>query len=93
MCSGVTIASGGKQIAEVSMRLTAILTPNELGGFTASNPDTGTTTQGATVEEALAHLKEATELYLEVAEPAGIPLSTPAAALLTTIEVSVRAAA
>ena len=75
------------------MRLTAILTPNELGGFTASNPDTGTTTQGATVEEALTNLKDATELYLEVAGATGIPSATPSPALLTTIEVSVPAAA
>jgi len=31
----------------------------------AFNPETGTTTQGKTVEEAVANLKEATELYLE----------------------------
>ena len=31
----------------------------------AFNPETGTTTQGETVEEALLNLREATELYLE----------------------------
>jgi predicted RNase H-like HicB family nuclease len=31
----------------------------------AQNPETGTTTQGDTVDEALANLKEATALYLE----------------------------
>lgn len=31
----------------------------------AFNPETGTTTQGETIEEALANLREATELYLE----------------------------
>ena len=75
------------------MRLTAILTPNELGGFTASNPDTGTTTQGKTVEEALASLKEATELYLEVAGSTGVSSVTLGGALLTLIEVRVPAAA
>lgn len=73
------------------MRLTAILKPHELGGFTASNPDTGTTTRGATVEEALVHLKEATELYLDVSGLTGISSATPFAPLLTTIEVSVPA--
>ncbi len=29
------------------------------------NPETGTTTQGESVEETLANLREATELYLE----------------------------
>lgn len=35
------------------------------GDFVAQNPETGTTTQGETIEEALANLKEATELYPE----------------------------
>jgi predicted RNase H-like HicB family nuclease len=46
------------------MDLTAVLTPAEEGGFVAFNPETGTTTQGETVEEALANLKEATTLYM-----------------------------
>ena len=48
------------------MELTAVLTPAEEGGFVALNPETGTTTQGDTVEEAVANLREATALYLEV---------------------------
>ncbi len=47
------------------MTLTAILIPDPDGGFVAYNPDTGTTTQGETISESLANLKEATELYLE----------------------------
>ena len=47
------------------MTLTAILTPAEEGGYVAFNPETGTTTQGESVEDAVANLKEATELYLE----------------------------
>jgi len=47
------------------MELTAILTPASEGGFVALNPETGTTTQGETVEEALSNLQEATELFLE----------------------------
>lgn len=46
------------------MQLTAVLTPAEEGGFVAFNPETGTTTQGETVEEAVANLREATSLYL-----------------------------
>ena len=45
------------------MELTAILTPAPEGGYVAFNPETGTTTQGQTVEEALSNLREATELY------------------------------
>ena len=47
------------------MQLTAVLVSAPEGGFVATNPETGTTTQGETVEEALANLREATELYLE----------------------------
>jgi predicted RNase H-like HicB family nuclease len=47
------------------MILTAVLIPAEEGGFIALNPETSTATQGESVEEALANLREATELYLE----------------------------
>ncbi|HNC51985.1 MAG TPA: type II toxin-antitoxin system HicB family antitoxin [Accumulibacter sp.] len=46
------------------MEMTAALTPVEEGGYVAMNPETGTTTQGETVEEAIANLQEATTLYL-----------------------------
>ena len=46
------------------MQLAAVLLPAPEGGFTATNPETGTTTQGETVEEALSNLRDATELYL-----------------------------
>lgn len=45
------------------MELTAVLTPAEEGAYVALNPETGTTTQGETVEEAIAKLQEATALY------------------------------
>ena len=47
------------------MELSAVITPAPEGGYVAFNPETGVTTQGETVEEALANLREATELYLE----------------------------
>jgi len=44
---------------------TAVIYPDaESSWLVAHNPETGTTTQGKTFEEALANLKEATELYL-----------------------------
>ena len=49
------------------MELTAVLTPAEEGGFVALNPETGTTNQGETVEEAVANLRQATMLYLSCA--------------------------
>ena len=60
------------------MELTAVLTHAEEGGFVALNPETGTTTQGETVEEAVDNLREATALFLsEFPMPAmGHPLVT-----------------
>jgi predicted RNase H-like HicB family nuclease len=54
---------------EVIVLLAAVLTPAEEGGFIAFNPETGTTTQGETVQEAVANLKEATTLFLEEFNP------------------------
>jgi predicted RNase H-like HicB family nuclease len=47
------------------MELSALLPAAPQGGYVAFNPETGTTTQGEAVEEALTNLQEATELYLE----------------------------
>ncbi len=49
----------------ISMQLSAILTIAEEGGYIAYNPETGTTTQGDSIEDALANLRDATGLYLE----------------------------
>ena len=67
------------------MQLTAVLIPAPEGGFVATNPETGTTTQGETVEEGLANLREATELHLE-----GSPMEPYGRPLVTTIEVRSR---
>lgn len=68
------------------MELTAVLTPAEEGGYVALNPETGTTTQGETVEEAVANLREATALYLEV-----FPLATSGRPVVTTFSVPAHA--
>ena len=65
------------------MTLTAILTPEPEGGFVALNPETGTTTQGESISQALANLKEATELYLEE-----FPVAAAGRAWVTTFEVT-----
>lgn len=68
------------------MQLTAVVSIAPEGGYIALNPETGTTTQGESVDEALANLKEATELYLEeVGDP---PIGK---AIVTTIEVATHA--
>jgi predicted RNase H-like HicB family nuclease len=66
------------------MQLTAVLIPAEEGGFVALNPETGTTTQGESIEAALANLQEAAQLYLEE-----FPLISFGLPLLTTFEVTV----
>jgi len=65
------------------MQMTAVLMPAPEGGYTAINPETGTTSQGETIDEALANLREATELYLEE-----FPLPTAGRSLITTFEVA-----
>ncbi len=65
--------------------LTAVLHKEE-NLYVAECPEVGTVSQGQTVEEAVANLKEATELYLEE-----FPLPQVARPFLTTFEVSVHA--
>lgn len=63
--------------------LTAVIYPGESGRWlVAYNPETGTTTQGKTVEEALQNLKEASALYLEE-----VDLPERRSPILTTFEV------
>lgn len=67
------------------MRLSAVI-HKENGWFIAVNPETGTTTQGKSFDEALANLRKATELYLEE-----FPLPEPEPPILTTFEVPAHA--
>ncbi|MCU0736053.1 MAG: type II toxin-antitoxin system HicB family antitoxin [Methylotetracoccus sp.] len=64
------------------MELSAVITPAPEGGYVAFNPETASTTQGETVEEALANLREATELYLEE-----FPVSITGRPLLTSFQI------
>lgn len=68
------------------MELTAVLTPAEEGGYVALNPETGTASQGETVEEAVANLREATALYLSE-----FPLQRTGHPLVTTFTVEAHA--
>ena len=54
--------------------------------YVAECPEVGTVSQGKTIEDALANLKEATELYLE--EFPGFSLSHP---IVTTFDAVVHA--
>lgn len=64
------------------MELTAVLTRADEGGYVALNPETGTTSQGETVEEAIENLTEATALYLSE-----FPLTSSGHPLVTTFSV------
>ena len=68
------------------MQVTAILTPTEEDGFVAFNPETGSATQGETVEIARANLREAIELYREE-----FPIRSVGAPLVTTFDVALHA--
>lgn len=61
---------------------TAILQKEE-DMYVAKCPEVGTVSQGKTIEETIANLKEATELYLEE-----FPLQKKNRPLLTTFEVA-----
>ena len=63
--------------------LTAVITEAEEGGFIALNPETGTTTQGETYQEAVNNLKDATTLYL-----GEFPMKIHSHPVMTTFKVS-----
>jgi len=65
-----------------AMNLTAVLMPATEGGYVAMNPETGTTSQGDTIDEAIANLIEATTLFLEE-----FPLAVKGKPLITTFDI------
>jgi predicted RNase H-like HicB family nuclease len=69
----------------VTRTLTAVL-HKEDDLYVAECPEVGTVSQGYTIEEAVANLKEATELYLEE-----FPLPETTRPLVTTFEAIVHA--
>ena len=74
------------QSEEMTMHMTAVLTAAEEGGFSAFNPETGTGSQGDTLEDAIANLREAVELYLEE-----FPMKAGAPPVVTSFEIPVHA--
>lgn len=61
---------------------TAIIYKEE-GLYVAQCPEVGTASQGETIEEAVANLREATELYLEE-----FPIQQTSRPIMTTFEVA-----
>jgi len=76
------VGAGCYRERTIGVQVTAILSKAAEGGFVALNPDTGTTTQGETIEEALDNLREAVELYLEE-----FPIAFGDAPLVTTVTI------
>ena len=73
----------GTDMVSSVMTLTAIIYPGEeTDVMIAQNPETGTTSQGKTVQEALDNLREAVALYL-----GEFPLKPRSKPLLTTFDV------
>lgn len=70
-------------------RLTAVVVWED-GIYVAHCPEVGTASQGPTVDEAVANLKEATELYLEEMEGFEPSAKPP---VVTSFEVDVAAGA
>lgn len=82
----VVLASGSERVlhrAASARALVPVYTEADEGGYMAFNPETGTTTQGETFHEAVANLREATELFLEE-----FPMSGKRPAVLTCFELS-----
>ncbi len=65
----------------MTVRTFAAVVHKEEDLYVAECPEVGTTSQGKSLEEAIANLKEATELYLEE-----FPLCGSGRPLLTTFE-------
>jgi len=68
----------------LALRIFTAVLHQEEDLYVAECPEVGTVSQGHTIEEAIANLKEATELYLEE-----FPLSGTSRPLLTTFEAVV----
>jgi predicted RNase H-like HicB family nuclease len=68
--------------------LTAILT-REDGGFVAMCPEVDVVSQGGTVEEAKANLKEAVELFFECASEAEVRQRMASESYISAMEVQV----
>jgi len=66
------------------MTFTAVIHQESESFYTAKCPEVGTESHGPSIEEAVANLKEATEVYLSV-----FPLKSVGEPIFQTFEVSV----
>ena len=74
------------------MKVPVVIYHEPSGGYSVLCPTLpGCHSQGETVEEALANVREAAALYLEVLEEDGLPIPEAVDPLLTSVEVERRA--
>jgi predicted RNase H-like HicB family nuclease len=74
------------------LRFPVVVYKEPTGGYSVLCPSLpGCHSQGETLEEALANLKEAIGLYVEVLEEDGLPVPEPTEPLLTSVEIERRA--
>jgi predicted RNase H-like HicB family nuclease len=65
----VSRGRGAVAVVEMPMKLKIVLEPSEEGGYTVYVPDLpGCISEGDTVDDAIADIREAIELYLEPVE-------------------------
>ncbi len=81
MGGSLRLKEGGRLVVNM-YTLTAVVHKEE-DMYVAKCPEVGTASQGTTIEEAVANLKEATELYLEE-----FPLLHVSRPVFTTFEVA-----
>jgi predicted RNase H-like HicB family nuclease len=74
------------------MRFPVVIYQEEVGGFSVVCPSLpGCHSQGESLEEALANIREAIELCLEVMEEDGIPVPVTKEPMVTSVEIERRA--
>jgi predicted RNase H-like HicB family nuclease len=72
----------------MTRKLTAIIEEDKNGVFAYCPELKGCHTQGDSVEEALANLREAAELYLETMKPSGLRRLSTKTIFATSLEVA-----
>lgn len=81
-----SLTAGVRFWKKSSKVLSAIITEED-GGYVSLNPDTGVASQGDSIDEALANLKEALELYFEEETASDTPTFVSHTAFMTTITI------
>jgi predicted RNase H-like HicB family nuclease len=71
-----------------SVSLSAVLNPEDSGGYVALCPELDIASQGESIDEAIRNLKEAVEGFFEVASPTEVEARLKRPALFTHFEVT-----